>query len=167
MTIATLSPPRVEEEPEPELEEEAELVGEEGEVPEGEEAAAEGEAPAEGEASAEGGDSGGGELAAVASSPAASRWRAGAARGLGGHRARAGRRPRQPGLALRGHPPQPRLRGGRRAHPALGDAEGEGALSRPDHRGPRRPRGAAGGGSDPPDLHERVGELRRARRAGP
>jgi large subunit ribosomal protein L25 len=49
ITIATLSPPRVEEEPEPELEEEAELVGEEGEVPEGEEApAAEGEAPAEG-----------------------------------------------------------------------------------------------------------------------
>ena len=44
ITIATLSPPRVEEEPEPELEEEAELVGEEGEVPEGEEAPAEGEA---------------------------------------------------------------------------------------------------------------------------
>ena len=38
-TIATLSPPRIEEESEPELEEEAELVGEEGEVPEGEEAA--------------------------------------------------------------------------------------------------------------------------------
>jgi large subunit ribosomal protein L25 len=50
VTIATLSPPRVEEEPEPEVEEEAELVGEEGE-----EAPAEGEeAPAEGE-----GDSGG------------------------------------------------------------------------------------------------------------
>ena len=32
ITIATLSPPRVEEEPEPELEEEAELVGEEGEA---------------------------------------------------------------------------------------------------------------------------------------
>jgi large subunit ribosomal protein L25 len=45
--IATLSPPRVEEEPEEEIEEETELVGEEGEVPEGE-----GEAPAEG---AEGG----------------------------------------------------------------------------------------------------------------
>ena len=44
VTIATLSPPRVEEEPEPELEEEAELVGEEGEVPEGEEAP-EGEGP--------------------------------------------------------------------------------------------------------------------------
>jgi large subunit ribosomal protein L25 len=58
VTIATLSPPRVEEEPEPELEEEAELVGEEGEeLPEGEEAP-EGEAPAEGdEAAAEGGDS--------------------------------------------------------------------------------------------------------------
>lgn len=45
ITVATLSPPRLEEEPEPELEEEAELVGEEGEVPEGEEApAAEAEA---------------------------------------------------------------------------------------------------------------------------
>jgi len=50
ITIATLSPPRVEEEPEPELEEETELVGEEGEVPEGEEAP-------DGE-EAEGGDSG-------------------------------------------------------------------------------------------------------------
>jgi large subunit ribosomal protein L25 len=51
VTIATLSPPRVEEEPEPEVEEEAELVGEEGEEPE----AAEGEAPAaeEGEGGAE------------------------------------------------------------------------------------------------------------------
>jgi large subunit ribosomal protein L25 len=56
VTIATLSPPRVEEEPEPEVEEEAELVGEEGEIPEGEEAPAEGEAPAEEEA-AEGGES--------------------------------------------------------------------------------------------------------------
>jgi large subunit ribosomal protein L25 len=59
VTIATLSPPRVEEEPEPELEEEAELVGEEGEeVPEGEEAP-EGEAAAEGEGEAAegGGDS--------------------------------------------------------------------------------------------------------------
>jgi large subunit ribosomal protein L25 len=56
ITIATLSPPRVEEEPEPELEEEAELVGEEGEVPEGEEAPAEeGEAP-EGADSGESGD---------------------------------------------------------------------------------------------------------------
>jgi large subunit ribosomal protein L25 len=52
-TIATLSPPRVEEEPEPEVEEEAELVGEGEEVPEGEEgpegAEGEGEAPSEGE----------------------------------------------------------------------------------------------------------------------
>ncbi len=48
VTIATLSPPRVEEEPEPSVEEEAELVGEEGEEP-----AAEGEA-----AEGEGGDSG-------------------------------------------------------------------------------------------------------------
>jgi large subunit ribosomal protein L25 len=50
VTIATLSPPRVEEEPEPELEEEAELVGEDGEPIEREEGEeAEGEAPAEGE----------------------------------------------------------------------------------------------------------------------
>ena len=56
VTIATLSPPRVEEEPEPEVEEEAELVGEEGEVPEGEEAP-EGEAPAEGEPPAAGEES--------------------------------------------------------------------------------------------------------------
>jgi large subunit ribosomal protein L25 len=59
ITVATLSPPRLEEEPEPDIEEEAELVGEdgepvEGEEPaEGEEAAAEGEPPAEGE---DGGD---------------------------------------------------------------------------------------------------------------
>ena len=49
ITIATLSPPRVEEEPEPEVEEETELVGEGEEVPEGEEGA-EGEAEGEGEA---------------------------------------------------------------------------------------------------------------------
>ena len=36
VTIATLSPPRVEEELEPDVEEEAALVGEEGEEPEGE-----------------------------------------------------------------------------------------------------------------------------------
>jgi large subunit ribosomal protein L25 len=55
VTIATLSPPRVEEEPEPEVEEEAELVGEEGEVPEGVEAP-EAAAPEEGEPPAEGGE---------------------------------------------------------------------------------------------------------------
>jgi large subunit ribosomal protein L25 len=49
ITIATLSPPRVEEEPEPAVEEEAELVGEEGEAPAEEGAEGEGEA---------GGDSG-------------------------------------------------------------------------------------------------------------
>lgn len=57
VTIATLNPPRVEEEPEPEVDEEAELVGEDGEpieAPEGEE----GEAP-EGEAEAGGGEEGG------------------------------------------------------------------------------------------------------------
>jgi large subunit ribosomal protein L25 len=57
-TIATLSPPRIEEEPAPELEEEAELVGEGEELPEGEEAP-EGEAEGEGEAAPEG--EGGGE----------------------------------------------------------------------------------------------------------
>jgi large subunit ribosomal protein L25 len=60
VTVATLSPPRVEEEPEPELEEEAELVGEEGEeVPEGEEAPEGEEQPAEGEEPAEGESAGG------------------------------------------------------------------------------------------------------------
>jgi large subunit ribosomal protein L25 len=53
ITIATLSPPRVEEEPEPAVEEEAELVGEEGEAP----AAEEGGEEAEG---GDSGDSGGG-----------------------------------------------------------------------------------------------------------
>ena len=59
ITIATLSPPRLEEEPEPEVEEEAELVGEDGEpieAPEGEE----GEEPAEGEPEGGGEEGGGG-----------------------------------------------------------------------------------------------------------
>ncbi len=60
VTIATLSPPRVEEEPEPELEEEAELIGEEGEEAEGEEGAAEGEGD-DGDASRDGGSSDQGE----------------------------------------------------------------------------------------------------------
>jgi large subunit ribosomal protein L25 len=50
VTIATLSPPRVEEVPEPSVEEEAELVGEEGEEPAAEEG---------GEAEGESGESGG------------------------------------------------------------------------------------------------------------
>ncbi len=54
VTIATLSPPRVEEEPEPAVEEEAELVGDEGEEPEGEAAPA-----AEGEGEGESGEGGG------------------------------------------------------------------------------------------------------------
>jgi large subunit ribosomal protein L25 len=53
VTIATLSPPRVEEEPEVEVEEEAELVGEEGEAP----AAEEGGEEADGDGDS--GDSGG------------------------------------------------------------------------------------------------------------
>jgi large subunit ribosomal protein L25 len=60
ITIATLSPPRVEEEPEPEVEEEAELVGEGEEVPEGEEAP-EGEGEAEAAEGEGGGDEAGGE----------------------------------------------------------------------------------------------------------
>jgi large subunit ribosomal protein L25 len=60
ITIATLSPPRVEEEPEPEVEEEAELVGEGEEGEEGEEAA-EGEGEGEGEQPAEGEREGGGD----------------------------------------------------------------------------------------------------------
>jgi large subunit ribosomal protein L25 len=54
--LATLTPPRVEEEPE--IEEETELVGEEGEPIEGEEVP-EGEAPAEGEGGGDSGDEGG------------------------------------------------------------------------------------------------------------
>jgi large subunit ribosomal protein L25 len=50
ITIATLSPPRVEEEPEPSVEEETELVGEEGEAPTAEEG---------GEGEGDSGDSGG------------------------------------------------------------------------------------------------------------
>jgi large subunit ribosomal protein L25 len=53
VTIATLNPPRIEEEPEPEVEEEAELVGEDGEPIEPPEGEAEGE---EGEAEAGDGD---------------------------------------------------------------------------------------------------------------
>jgi large subunit ribosomal protein L25 len=52
--VATLSPPRVEEEPEEEIEEETELVGEDGEPIEGEAAEGEAEAPAEGGGEAEG-----------------------------------------------------------------------------------------------------------------
>ena len=50
VTIATLSPPRVEEEPEPAVEEETELIGEEGEAPAAEEG---------GEGGGDSGDSGG------------------------------------------------------------------------------------------------------------
>ena len=143
VTIATLSPPRVEEEPEPEVEEEAELVGEEGEVPEGEEAAEEGEGR-------RGRGFGRGRRLRTGSSPLSllRRLRSGASRTSPRPRWRAGpradRRPRQPGLALRGHPPQPRLRGRRRALAPLGAAAGQGALPRADHRGPRRARAARG-----------------------
>lgn len=55
VTIATLSPPRLEEEPEPEVEEDPELIGEEGEEAEGDE---EGE-PSEGGDEESGGDDSG------------------------------------------------------------------------------------------------------------
>lgn len=54
VTIATLSPPRVEEEPEPAVEEEAELVGEDGEAP-----AAEDGGDGDGDGGGDSGDSGG------------------------------------------------------------------------------------------------------------
>ena len=58
VTVATLSPPRVEEEPEPSAEEEAQLIGEDGEPIEGEEVA-EGEGGEEsGSEDSEGSDSG-------------------------------------------------------------------------------------------------------------
>jgi large subunit ribosomal protein L25 len=56
ITIANLSPPRVEE-AEPDLEEETELVGEEGATPEGDEAAADGDGDAGGDDSGDSGDS--------------------------------------------------------------------------------------------------------------
>lgn len=59
-TVATLSPPRVEEEPETELEEETELIGEDGEPIEPAEEG-EGEAPSEDGEGDGGGDEGGGE----------------------------------------------------------------------------------------------------------
>ena len=74
-------------------------------------------------------------------------------------------RPRQPGSALRAHPPQRRLPGRRGARAPLGPAEGEGEVPRPDRRGPHPPRRSAGRAADPADLHERVRRLGRARRA--
>ena len=53
VTLVTLSPPRVEEEPEPEVETDPELVGEEGEEAEEGAEGAEGEAPEEGGESSE------------------------------------------------------------------------------------------------------------------
>jgi large subunit ribosomal protein L25 len=53
VTIATLSPPRVEEEPEPAVEEEAELVGEEGEAPTAEEGGEEAEGGEQGNSGGE------------------------------------------------------------------------------------------------------------------
>ena len=101
ITIATLSPPRVEEEPEPELEEEAELVGEGEEATEAEEGAepeGEGEAAAEGEG---GGDESARGVAAVAVSPPAA---APGTRARCAARRRPDRRPRQPGRSLRRRP---------------------------------------------------------------
>ena len=142
ITIATLSPPRVEEEPE-ELEEEAELIGEDGEPIE----------PAEGEEAAEGEE--------PATRPRRSRAhrrrlrrRGVALRLFGRHREDdAGdsdrrpvpdRRPGQPGSEVRRDAPQPRLRGRGRALAPLGPAEGEGEVPGLIAEGRTAPGGPAG-----------------------
>ena len=141
ITIATLSPPRVEEEPEPEVEEEAELVGEGEEAPEGEEAA---EGEGEGEAAPRARAS----PAATASPAGSSRWLSSAA-GRGALAKAMPVEPRvdalivglgNPGERIRGDPAQPRLRGRRGALPSLGAAQGPQALRRTDHRRPHRAR---------------------------
>ena len=111
VTIATLSPPRVEEEPEPDVEEETELVGEEGEAP----------------AAEEGGEDAERRLGRLRRGVAACRsFAAAAGRGEGEQGDRIlivglG----NPGARVRRHPPQRRLRGRRRAVAALGPAAGE------------------------------------------
>ena len=124
ITIATLSPPRVEEEPEPELEEEAELVGEEGEAIEGEEAAAEGEA-----ATASAGE----RAPATPATRSRSlrlfgrRWRERrSTRGRSAGERDPRRRPRQPGQPLRRTRHNVGFEVARRARAPLGAAEGEG-----------------------------------------
>ena len=106
VTIATLNPPRVEEEPEPEVEEEAELVGEDGEPIEGPRARPRAEAARAKPARRRRSDSD--STSSRVDLPAGAR---------GGGRARRHdphRRPGNPGTRTP-HPPQHRLRGRRRA----------------------------------------------------
>ena len=136
ITIATLSPPRVEEEPEPELEEEAELVGEEGEEAEGEEPPPRASAAEGGESS----DSGRG-VAPGLVSPARRRRRRPSTRR---RRPRPDRRPRQPRQPLRETRHNVGFEVGRELARALGPAEGEAEVPRADRRGPHRARRARG-----------------------
>ena len=148
VTIATLSPPRVEEEPEPEVEEETELVGEEGEAPEGE--AAGGRAP----------------RATRATPRASSRCRSSAAGpiatsgepgdrilivGLG-----------NPGRELRR---RPATTSASRSPTELSRRwdlpRAQAEVRRPDRRRARRARRAAGGDPAAADLHERLRRLGR------
>ena len=150
VTIATLSPPRVEEEPETEIEEEAELVGEEGEVAEGEEPAAE-----SGDESGDddsGDDSGGVVLRLFAAAPRSRAiafcWSASATPA-----SRYARTRHNVGFEV-----------AERARAPLGAAEGRAASTAA--RSPRaaiRPGGPRVAPADPADLHERV---RRGRRTG-
>ena len=157
VTIATLSPPRVEEEPEPELEEEAELIGEEGEVPEGEEAEGEGEARGRGRRLRRLRRGG---VAPCRCSTAPPRSRRGRGRIPGGGRVLVvglG----NPEAATR----RPATTSGSRSPPSSRDAgscRGPQALPRADHGGPRRPGRPAGRGAAAADLHERVGRRPRA-----
>ena len=141
ITIATLNPPRVEEEPE--VEEETELVGEDGEpieAPEGEEA--------EGDTAEEAGDSGDSTATPTGSSPVdlppAPSRRAGDSEA---RRPRPRGRSRQSRPALREDAPQHRLRGRLRAHQALGHAARAGEVPRPSDRGPHPARRAASRGA--------------------
>ena len=77
----------------------------------------------------------------------------------------ADRRARQPGLRVRAHAAQRRLPGVAELAQPLGPAEAEEEVRRAAERGPHRRRRAARRGAPAADLHERVGQQRRARRA--
>ena len=130
VTIATLSPPRVEEEPEPAVEEEAELVGEEGEAPDAERGAARPRAATR--------------ATPTGSSPCRSSAAAGRARRGRAGRPHPHRRPRQPRARVRGDPPQRRLRGRRGARRGAGTCRGRrpkfGGLIAEGRAGPGGPR---------------------------
>ena len=160
VTIATLSPPRVEEEPEPEVEEETELVGEEGEAPEGEEGRGRGGARGRGRV-AEGEGSGlrRGVALSLLPPPRADRPTAsGGDRilivGLG-----------NPGAALRAAPATTSASRSAPSSRGAGTCRGRRSVRRPDRRRPRRPGRPAGRDPAAADLHERVRRLGRARRA--